>query len=456
LLNSNTPGVISALKVRAFETAHSRPLLNWNQLQLKATFDYAASPQLSVPLGTLFGASGSLNDFRGAAIGRLPRHCYYEDPYLAFPKESMTGYFYLPMPYWQHADVVIEGDATITTSLSVCFEITIEHNSYSFEDTAYLHGHKTVYSGSVQGFRDILSLRGAWGHVIGVYMDVDNLSPLRGTALLHRWPALEADAVLFVDGQKSATMMGTGLEDYFSYAHGFMFAENTTYAFVGNYHASPRRTEPLTWYCYRQHIVDPIPFHNSVHFFMEGTSHFNASLPETPLLDWQGAKQRSETLLSHMVLFYSKKDATRFKRLYSLAMDDVRAFPQNTESFDLKKRRYIGASHTNISYDCNGRAFKSGDSLEFTFQLDGDFNLLVLRRNFYATPKMWNEEAHVFVNGRMEGTWFISMGALNELFSLRQEDFFISNLDPTVSQISVRLEPQTVWKDCGYEVYGVL
>ncbi|ELT89878.1 hypothetical protein CAPTEDRAFT_200569 [Capitella teleta] len=456
LLQLNAAGVVTALKLRVFETAHSRPLVDWNQFQLKATFDYAAVPQINVPLGTLFGASGSLNSFRGAAIGRLPKHCVYKDQHLILPKDAMTGYMYLPMPFWHHAEIIIEGDATITTSISVCYDIIVEQNHYVQKDTAYLHANKQIYENQVDGFRDILSLKESWGHIVALYVDVDNLNSLRGPGLLHRWPALEADPVLFIDGQKSATMLGTGLEDYFSYAHGFMFAENTSYAFVGNHHAAPRRKEKLTWYCYRQHVLDAIPFQNSVHFYMEGTRKENFTHLETPLNheSAHSKKKKGETLLSHMVLFY----AQHVPGMLSLGKADiskVRTFPHKAMPFTVRHRRYIGASNSNDTYLCEGHSFKPGDSLEMTFDIKGDYHPLVLRRNFYMLPGDWNEEANVFVNEVYQGKWFIAMGSLCEEYSLRHDDLFIAN-QGFVTQILVRIEPLSAWRDCGYELFGIV
>ena len=72
----------------------------------------------------------------------------------------------------------------------------------------------------------------------------------------------------------SLSVLISGLEDYFSYAHGFALAENTTYAYVGNYHAAPQRKEPLTWHCYRHHVLDPVPFQSDVMFIMEGNDRY--------------------------------------------------------------------------------------------------------------------------------------------------------------------------------------
>ncbi len=44
-----------------------------------------------MPLGALFGAQGSLNDFKGAALGRRQKTCSYGDQPLKLPRYSHTG-----------------------------------------------------------------------------------------------------------------------------------------------------------------------------------------------------------------------------------------------------------------------------------------------------------------------------------------------------------------------------
>ena len=149
---------------------------------------------------------------------------------------------------------------------------------------------KTNYDTDETKYREVLAVDNSWGQVVGLLMEVNHLRPVPKVPINHMWAPLQADAFLFLDGQKSATVLGTGLEDYFSYAHGFINAENTTYSFVGNYHSEPRKTDLLTWHCYRFHVLDPVVFHSSIQFIMEGAlCHikltFSFSGPPAHLLD---------------------------------------------------------------------------------------------------------------------------------------------------------------------------
>ena len=101
----NYPGVITAFKLRLlYEDSdnHTVVLPDWMDYTLTIYFDDAAVPQINhIPLGSLFGAAGSLNDFRGAAFGRTMKYCYYSNA--VYKRYAMTGYLYLPMPFWQRS-----------------------------------------------------------------------------------------------------------------------------------------------------------------------------------------------------------------------------------------------------------------------------------------------------------------------------------------------------------------
>ena len=46
-------------------------------------------------------------------------------------------------------------------------------------------------------------------------MEVDDVRARRGVELNERWSVLQADMVIFIDNSTSASVLGTGLEDYF-------------------------------------------------------------------------------------------------------------------------------------------------------------------------------------------------------------------------------------------------
>ena len=54
--------------------------------------------------------------------------------------------------------------------------------------------------------------------VSGLLLEIEDLRAKRNVALNERWAALQADMMVYLDGSKSVSVAGTGLEDYFRLA----------------------------------------------------------------------------------------------------------------------------------------------------------------------------------------------------------------------------------------------
>lgn len=367
-------GVISALKVRVFDNVTGLLLPDWTSLLLTAYFDDSAQPQIDhVPLGSLFGATASLNEFIGAAVGRGRKFCAYENARLDLPSTAVTGYLYFPMPFWRSAKFYVSSARGAKTQL-MCAQFSVVGNYYAEESTAYFHAAKTYYTDDVSGWRNVLAVNNSWGSVVALFLDVDNLRAVRNVPLSSRWAALQADAVLYIDGARSASVLGTGLEDYFSYSHGFAEAGNTTYSFVGVYHSTPKRAEPLTWHCYRLHVLDPIPFRNQIQFVMEGTgSRFQRPTRPISYAKHSERLRSGMTSLAHMVLYYARatpgasradifmlgdqasESAHRFKILR-------KSKSESGMTFRVHQKRYLAAVNADDTFNRTGRVFYPGDS----------------------------------------------------------------------------------------------
>jgi len=142
----HSAAVISSIRIRVFVTATGLLSLDWTDVLFTAYFDNATTPQFNqVPLGSLFTATASLNDVTGAAFGKRSVYCNYNDPEISFEEETVTGYFYFPMPYWHEALLVVEGTDGVQDSVTICFQITTVDNLYEPTQTGYLYGVKTYY-----------------------------------------------------------------------------------------------------------------------------------------------------------------------------------------------------------------------------------------------------------------------------------------------------------------------
>lgn len=440
----HSAGVIFSMKFRVFESGTVQPAVDWNEVFLTAYFDVDGTPQFNrIPLGSLFGASGSLNDFNGAAYGRRTKYCTYSET-VDLPMTSTTGYFHLPMPFWDEALVILEGSEYLREPLTVCYQVLGSRNHYHENETGYLHATKSYYTDDATGWRSVVDVSGGWGHVVAIGMEIDNLRAIRNVPLAYRWAVLQADNLVYVDGAKSPTVLGTGLEDYFSYAHGFSQAENTSYAFVGVYHAGPKRKEPLTWHCYRQHVLDPIPFRSALRFVMEGTDASKSRTPVAPL-DYHSYRLRKlaeQPVIGHLALFYFRPHLEERRPVDScdrVVLSDHHSERSHGyalvksngihsgEKFCIHNRRFVGDSvHDWTLSDC-GRAFAAGDEYRFVLNVSssGEGKELVLRRTFHSRLYYWNDDVVVLVDDVYAGTLASPMGPLSEEYSLRQEDLVL-------------------------------
>jgi len=142
----HSSAVITSLRIRVFVTATGLLSPDWTDVFFSAYFDNTSSPQFhQIPLGSLFGATASLNDFSGAAFGKRSMYCDYDDTDVNLEERTITGYFYFPMPYWREALLVVEGADTLQASVTICFQITDARNYYEQSETGHLHGLKTYY-----------------------------------------------------------------------------------------------------------------------------------------------------------------------------------------------------------------------------------------------------------------------------------------------------------------------
>jgi len=336
-----------------------------------------------------------------------------------------------------------------------------------------------VNSGNVERWRKVLDVSGGWGHIVSLSMEVDYLVPVNDVPIPYRWAALQADPVIHIDGSMSASVLGSGLDDYFSYAHGFADAENMTYAFVGIHHAvknkSAGRSGPLTWHCYRQHILDPIPFRSSVRFFMEGTG-LKFSSPAEPL-DYREHRHRLSAKLpslAHVVLYYFRWssasvscDCIWFGNTTSEQQHQfwlVRRGSASVSAFTLSDlpRRFIGDTSQNRTFKfSSGRAFSAGDVFQFELSLPSmSASLYRLRRTSYSAPRRWNDRAEWSVNGIDQNIWFVPMGSLSEEYSLVNDDRILlrhhltfGELDSDVVIARFKFQPVSqTWNDVSYEL----
>ena len=113
------------------------------------------------------------------------------------------------------------------------------------------------------------------GHYAGCNVSVDHINPIPGFG----WFG-EGDDMIFIDGEREPSLIGTGTEDYFCAAWGYPGGHNSM-PYHGISLAGPTDgPAPYSgkWTMYRYHIEDPVMFTKSIKVTIEnghGNAHAN-------------------------------------------------------------------------------------------------------------------------------------------------------------------------------------
>ncbi|MFG0283829.1 MAG: glycoside hydrolase family 172 protein [Phycisphaerales bacterium JB039] len=237
------PGVIQHIWITVLRSVH-----RW--IRLEVFYDGAEEPSICTPLGDFFA-----NGIDGRAL-------IASQPIAVNPMGGMNSYW--PMPFRKRMRIQVTNDGPETIS-EFFFQITWAEQDVA-DDAGYLHAHWRRSTTTRDNPEHIIldGVRGR-GHYAGTYLVWNQLSSM--------WWG-EGEVKFFIDGDPadSPTICGTGTEDYFGGAWGFVMDHErdmrpTTYttAYLGYPQAvyeadlklGPR---PPAHGLYRWHLPDPIRF----------------------------------------------------------------------------------------------------------------------------------------------------------------------------------------------------
>ena len=237
------PGVVEHVWCTVLHRAH-----RW--IALRVYYDGNTEPAIAVPLGDFFA-----NGIDGCAlVGSIP--------VAVNPKGGMNSYW--PMPYRRSVRFEITNDGPETIG-EFFYQITYAERAVD-DDAGYLHASwrrsMTTRDNPEHVILDGVAGR---GHYVGTYLVWNQFS--------NGWWG-EGEVKFFIDGDRpdAPTICGTGTEDYFGGAWGFVMDDGadsrpTTYstAYLGYPQAVFERdpaagTRIASHGLYRWHIPDPVRF----------------------------------------------------------------------------------------------------------------------------------------------------------------------------------------------------
>lgn len=191
-----------------------------------------------------------VSDFFGMGYGK------WKD-YISLPLNMTSGGYnaYWPMPFHRSARITVENRGTLPVS-NFYYNIDVRTYNKLPKEALYFHAQ----------YRQVRTKRGqpvtllqttGKGHYVGTLL---SMQPLRGNSLGY----LEGDERIFIDGESTPSIIGTGTEDYFS--SGWYY---DTGEYGAPYHGVTTKDDSGRINTYRWHIEDPVPFSKSFRFDIE-------------------------------------------------------------------------------------------------------------------------------------------------------------------------------------------
>jgi hypothetical protein len=233
------PGVVQHVWITVLDDVH-------RGIALRVYYDDAETPSIVTPLGDFFA-----NGLDGRAIVNSLPMCVN-------PKGGMNSYW--PMPFRRRIRIELTNDGHETIP-HVFYQVDYELRDVP-DDAGYLHAlwRRSMTTREHPEHEILPTIRGR-GQYVG--------TSIAWTQLSAGWWG-EGEVKFFIDGDgpDSPTICGTGTEDYFGGAWGFVMegTEPTTFStpFLGYpqaiYGVSPLGPRPPAHGLYRWHIPDPIRF----------------------------------------------------------------------------------------------------------------------------------------------------------------------------------------------------
>ena len=238
LANLEGPGIVTHIWITVADSEYAWPRL----LRLRAYYDGHQTPSVDVPLGDFFGVGHgyerNLNSLmiRNASFGRA-RNSYWPMPFRKSCKITLTN----------------EGQRRVT---SLYYHVDWQKHAALPEDIGYFHAYYCQGTPPPSGkLYTFLNIRGE-GQYVGSVLNI--IQTQMG------WFG-EGDDMFYVDGEPTPRIEGTGTEDYFNDAWALRVSDGAwTGIPVAEGEGYGARLTGYRW-----HVVDPVPFKNSLRVAIE-------------------------------------------------------------------------------------------------------------------------------------------------------------------------------------------
>lgn len=232
------PGVITHI----WNTLNSQEPGHPRLLRLRIYWDGEREPSVDCPIGDFFAGGHGMNvpvdsaTVRVTADGRA-RNCYW------------------PMPFRKSARITLTNEGR--RGAAVYYNVHWQSLPSLPEETANFHAEYRQAFPTPAGENYVVADIAGRGHYVGTVLGV--------YALSRAWWG-EGDEFFFIDREFEPSLRGTGTEDYFNDAWGFVQQS-------GLYYGTPLweglQEVPARTVAYRWHLPDPINFETGLRFELE-------------------------------------------------------------------------------------------------------------------------------------------------------------------------------------------
>jgi hypothetical protein len=210
--------------------------------------------QVQSPVGDLFGAAPGINPYQSL-------------PFTVRPDGTMICRFVMPFEKNTRIKMANAGEQIVEVEGNV---LPLDH-AWDEERSMYFRALWRVDHNMIASNSAVQDLPFILAHGKGVYVGTTSylLNPNDVPTPYGSWWG-EGDEKIFVDDDVVPSVFGTGSEDYYNYSW------SSPDIFYFPYCGQPRNDGPgnrgfVT--NFRWHILDPLPFHKNIRFYMELKSH---------------------------------------------------------------------------------------------------------------------------------------------------------------------------------------
>lgn len=210
------------------------------RMLLRIYWDGEQHPSVETPIGDFFGTGFEYTHYTSLLMGM-----------------SSGGYYcYIPMPFSDAAVIEVTNQCQSDVDLFY-YHINYQTLNRLDADVGRFHAHWRREVPTKPGENYTILEAEGWGHYIGCTLNMqgyrDDLS------------FLEGDEMIYVDGESTPSICGTGTEDYFT--AGWYFTQGV---FSAPFHGLIIKDEAQARIAaYRFHIADCIPFQESIRVTIE-------------------------------------------------------------------------------------------------------------------------------------------------------------------------------------------